>query len=214
MKSILLLSGGIDSTTLLAKLSTKYDETICLIFMYGQTLEKEIEVAIINAKNYNAKSITVNLPFDFIPANCSLLIKSGIPIPKGRSIAQIREGGTPTTYVPFRNGIFLSYAVAYGESTDIQDIYCGGNGLNSGNYWDDTIQFAEAFNNAANIGTTPQYKPNILFPFAQITKKEIVKEGLKYGVDYSKTWSCYENKTSHCGNCDSCVQRKEALGYV
>jgi len=207
-KCILLLSGGIDSTTLLCELTAKYSVT-CLIFDYEQTLSKEVDFAINNCIKYNSQYILVKIPLAFIGGNCSILGKSIIT--QGRTIKQISEGDTPSSYVPFRNGIFLSYAISYGEANNITDIYCGGNGLNSGKYWDDTLEFADKMQQAASCGTSETYFPKIHFPYSTISKKDIVKRGLNSNVNYSNTWSCYKNDQEHCDLCDSCVQRNEAL---
>lgn len=212
MKAILLLSGGIDSTVVLADLIAKGYEVHALIFDYGQTLLKEVDVAYGNAILYGAAEITVvRAPLTWLPSPCAILQGNQDKIAKGRTIRQIQESGTPTSYVPFRNGILLSYAVAYGEATVIEDIYTGGNGLYSGNYWDDTRAFACAITVAAQIGTSPQYRPQVRFPFAEIPKAAIVTRGISLGVDFTQTWSCYHNGTQHCGKCDSCQQRRVAL---
>lgn len=213
-KSILLLSGGLDSCTLLAYLvNQERKNVLAIVFDYGQRLAKEIQIAVEFANSYNQKSFVIKLPFDAIGKSCSIL-NADIPIEKNRTKSQISLGGTPSSYVPFRNGIFLAYAVAIGEAMSIGEIYCGGNGLNSGNYWDDTKEFADAFQAAAKIGTSPSYSPKISFPFSGNTKAEIAKIGFWEGVDYTKTWSCYDNRVFHCGVCDSCVQRAEALSAI
>lgn len=211
MDSILLLSGGIDSTTLLYQLKSQGINPLCLIFDYGQSLIKEIDYAKRNC-------IANGVPFQIIKIDmnyadkCSL-INTDIPISTHRTIENI-NANTPNSYVPFRNGIFLAYAISIGESRGIVDIYCGGNGLNSGLYWDDTIEFANGFESVANIGTTPDYTPRIHFPFAEISKNEIVRIGNKLNIDYSNTWSCYQNGSSHCMVCDSCIQRIQALSEL
>jgi len=215
MSKILLLSGGIDSTTLLAKLSAEcrhYGTKLhSLIFDYGQTLIKEVDIARRNAVHYGALPVIFKVDFTALAPRCALLQGNEDNIPTGRSTDDIAQAGTPPTYVPFRNGIFLAYAVAYGEYHGIEDIYCGGNGLHSGNYWDDTAHFALAFTTAAQIGTAPEYGPVIHFPFSTITKQQIVQQGRQLGVDYTLTWSCYLNQQQPCGVCDSCVQRQQAL---
>lgn len=208
-KAVLCLSGGIDSITLLYQLANIDHKVTALIFNYGQTLEKEIHFA-----NYHAqqKAVDINImkiDLSFL-RNHSAIIDGGPPIPVGRTFAKI-DAQTPPTYVHFRNGIFLAYATAYAEANKISKIYLGANGLNSGQYWDDTLTFASAFQKAARAGTDPGFNPEIIFPYARWEKKEIVKLGLSLGLDYSKTWSCYFNGMEHCGTCDSCLQRLRAL---
>ncbi len=211
-KAILLLGGGIDSTTLLAKLTNENFKVLCLIFDYGQTLKKEIEYAINNAKLFKSEYQLIEIPLNKYLTNCSLLYRE-IIIEKNRTIEEIKKG-TPTSYVPFRNGIFFAYAVAIGETNEITNIYCGGNGLNSGNYWDDSSEFARKFSEVGIEGTSPEYFPNIQMPFSNIEKWEIIKIGKELKVDYSLTWSCYEDTDVPCGICDSCIQRKLAFDYV
>lgn len=207
--AVLILSGGIDSTTTLAELVDRGKRPLCLIFDYGQTLSKEVQVAVANAQRFGCSYHVVDLPMGWIAPGCPLL--GGGDIPTGRTRKQIQAGGTPATYVPFRNGIMLSIAGAAAEARGIRPIYCGGNGLDSGNYWDDTFEFAKAMERAIDAGTDPKWQPRVLFPNANRTKVDVVTVGMLHGVDYSKTWSCYQNGDHHCGECDSCVQRREAL---
>lgn len=211
MNALLLLSGGIDSTTTLAWLVERGKTVTALVFDYGQTLRKEIAVAYGNARRYDTKVTAIHFPMGWMPTRCSILCAHNTPLTVGRSRQQIAQQGTPSSYVPFRNGILLACAVAYGECLGIEDIYCGGNGLDSGNYWDDTRHFADAFTSAARIGTSPNYRPQIHYPMADKTKAEVVVWGLELGVEYANTWSCYQDRDSHCGVCDSCVQRRDAL---
>lgn len=208
--SVILLSGGIDSTTVLAQAVAFGRSPFCLIFDYGQTLAKEVQVAMKNADRFGLPFQVVSMPMEWISPGCALL-GDGSQIPHGRTRAEISAGGTPATYVPFRNGIMLAIAGAFGEAHGLEEIYCGGNGLDSGNYWDDTQEFAEAMEKAIDRGTSPKYKPRVLFPNATRTKADVVRVGLALGVDYSTTWSCYRNGDHHCGTCDSCVQRSNAL---
>jgi 7-cyano-7-deazaguanine synthase len=209
-EAILLLSGGIDSTTVLVDLAFKGYKVHCLIFDYGQSLIKEVELSRENAQAMGGVPAVLKTPFDFLPGEHALL-GGGKEIPKGRSIFEIGAGGTPDSYVPFRNGIFLAYAIAYGESAGIEEIFCGGNGLLSGNYWDDTSEFARIMGIAGSVGTDPGYTPLIQYPFAEVAKSEIVKLGQSYGFNYARTWSCYLNGESHCGECDSCKFRAIAM---
>jgi len=211
-QAVILLSGGIDSTTLLALLTDRGFKVTAITFDYGQTLKKEVQISQRNAAAYGAQFIVFNTPLQWTAPKCSLL-GSDDKVPTGRSISEI-EDSTPSTYVPFRNGIFLAYAVAWGEGHGVSLIGCGGNGLNSGNYYDDTAKFAKTFEKAAKVGTSPKFKPKIYFPWAKKKKSEIVKVGTKLGVNYDNTWSCYLNGETHCGKCDSCVQRQRALGHL
>jgi 7-cyano-7-deazaguanine synthase len=208
---VLLLSGGIDSTTLLAKLVAEGRHPLCLIFDYGQSLIKEVTVAKKNAERYGCESMVLKTPLNFLGGVCSLLSGKDGEIVTGRSRGEIAASGTPSSYVPFRNGIFLAYAVALGEAKGLREIYCGGNGLSSGNYYDDTAAFASAFTDAAREGTSPEYMPTIWFPFSMISKADVVKIGNRLRVDYGLTWSCYKNNVRPCGECDSCVQREDAM---
>lgn len=211
-RAVLLLSGGIDSTTLLYDLVQDGVEVHALTMDYGQTLSKEINTSAQNAHRVGARWLLVPSPLTWLPTTCSIL-RGGrrTPIPLDRTPEEIADG-TPPTYVPFRNGVFLALAVAYGESLGIDLVYCGGNGLNSGLYWDDTLDFARAFQEAAREGTAPDYQPRIVYPYANKTKREIVQLGDQLGINYQDwTWSCYQNGVQHCGRCDSCQQRIKAL---
>ena len=206
--ALLLLSGGIDSTTMLYKLVREGKRVFCLTFNYGQTLAKEVDIAIANAERLGQACRVVKIDLSFSDSKCSLI--SDTEIATGRTFAQI-DAETPTSYVEFRNGILLAYAVMFAECHGITDIYGGFNGLDSGQYPDDTYQFAKAFELAANLGTSPDFEVTIHAPFSRMAKSEIVREGIALGVDYASTWSCYKNGEAHCGECDSCKQRERAL---
>jgi len=213
--SIILLSGGIDSTTVLHHLMVNrlldMDQCTALIFDYGQTLAKEVDIAVDNAARYGAIPKVIQLDLSWMDPDCSILEANDKQIDIGRDISKIAAMGTPSSYVVFRNGIFLAYAVGYGEAHDIPRIYMGANGLNSGNYWDDRLEFVSAMEKAANEGTSPEFNVSIMAPYSHIPKWRIVEYGRLMGVDYDRTWSCYLNGDEHCGECDSCQQREEAL---
>lgn len=207
--ALLLLSGGIDSTTVLEQLTRQGKKVFCLIFDYKQTLQKEIDVATANAKRLKQPFNVVSIDLGFSGSRCSLISKSKIS--ENRSFEQI-DSDVPTSYVEFRNGILLSYAVMFAEVNGINDIYGGFNGLASGQYYDDTLKFIKAFERAANAGTSPKFRVRIHAPFSIMSKAQIVAIGRKLGIDYERnTWSCYRNGKTHCGKCDSCKQRKRAL---
>ena len=211
----LLLSGGMDSTVALAWLRKLNHEVHALIFDYDQTLRKEVDVAVCNALTYGAKPVVVDVDLNQL-YSCSHPLVGTHPclthLAQGRSRKEIEEAPTPRSYVPFRNGIFLAMAVAYGEHHGLTSIYAGCPGLDAGKYWDNTARFAAAFQLAAEAGTDPTYHPTVTFPWAQGGKAEVVKVGNGLGVDWSATWSCYLNGARHCGVCDSCAQRFAALG--
>ena len=194
--AILLLSGGIDSTTVLEQLTKQGKKVFCLIFDYKQSLRKEIAVAASNAKRLKQPYKIVSIDLGFAGSRCSLISRSKIS--ENRSFEQI-DSATPTSYVEFRNGILLSYAVMFAEVNGINDIY-------------GTLAFIKSFEKAANVGTSPNFKVRIHAPFSTVSKAEIVKIGRKLGIDYERnTWSCYKNGSTHCGKCDSCKQRERAL---
>ena len=210
--AVLLLGGGIDSTTLLFQLVADKYRVHSLVFDYGQRLGKEVPMAYLNATDRaQMPAKIVRVPLGWCGYN-SALVTAHRKTPEDRNVEVIaRDRDVPASYVPFRNGIFLAMAVAYGEDNGIAEIYCGGNGLLSGHYPDDTRQFGAAFQKAAEWGTGPNYTPLIHFPNHDVPKAEIVRRGLEIGVEYKHTWSCYNNGHSHCGRCDSCAQRKAAL---
>jgi 7-cyano-7-deazaguanine synthase len=206
LDSILLLSGGIDSTVLLHELIAKDKKPLCLIFDYGQTLLKEVEVAkyFCNQNNVDYKVIKIDLSF---LKSCSI-INPNLKIDTGRNENEINSK-RPKSYVAFRNGIFLSYAISLADELNIKEIYCGGNGLNSGLYYDDTEEFAKIMTSAAVSGTNKDIK--ILFPYCNLQKSSIVELGYMLNVEIYYTYSCYVGEENHCGKCDSCFQRSNAI---
>jgi len=206
--AVVLLSGGIDSTTILRKLTNDGKKVMCLIFDYGQSLIKEVDVAVNNAEREHQDYKILKIDLTFSGSKCSLI--SDTDIATGRTFNEI-DADVPTSYVEFRNGILLSYAVMFAEANDVHDIYGGFNGLDSGQYYDDTLEFINAFEIAANKGTSPHYNVAIHAPFSKMKKSDIVKLGISLGLDYNNTWSCYKNGEYHCEQCDSCKQRFRAL---
>lgn len=209
-RAVLLLSGGVDSTTALALMARRRLEVDAVIFDYGQTLRREIDVAVANADRYNARPIVVDLDLLWTSPGCALL---GNPdaIPLDRSQPQI-NGGQPPTNVPFRNGVFLSMAAAYCIDQGINQVWGGFNGLHSGQYPDDARGFLASMQIAINRVIADDKAPlQIVAPWCDVAKSTIVQRGLELGVDYGSTWSCYQNGDRHCGRCDSCYQRNLAF---
>ena len=216
MKALVLSSGGIDSTTALAIAVQKYghDNVVALSMSYGQKHDKEIEAAKKVADYYNVELLSLDLSKIFKYSNSSLLKQSTEEIPKESYSAQIEEtnGEKPvSTYVPFRNGLFLSTAASIALSKDCSVIYYGAHS-------DDAAGFAypdcsDVFNNAMNTaiyeGSGHQLK--IEAPFINMNKAQVVKMGLELGAPYELTWSCYEGGDRPCGKCGTCIDRQAAF---
>ena len=216
MKALVLCSGGIDSTTALAIAVKKYghDNVVALSMSYGQKHDKEIKAAENVANYYNVELLSLDLSKIFEYSNSSLLKQSTEDIPKESYSAQIEEtnGEKPvSTYVPFRNGLFLSTAASIAISKDCSVIYYGAHS-------DDAAGFAypdcsDVFNNAMNTaiyeGSGHQLK--IEAPFINMNKAQVVKMGLELGAPYELTWSCYEGGDTPCGKCGTCIDRAKAF---
>ena len=216
MKAMVLSSGGVDSTTALGLAIQKYgrEQVIALSLSYGQKHEKEIEAAKAVAAYYGIEQLFLDLSKIFQYSNCSLLKQSDEKIPEESYAEQIREteGETPvSTYVPFRNGLFLSTAASIALSKGCQVIYYGAHADDAAGfaYPDCSPVFNEAMNQAIWEGSGHQLK--IEAPFVNINKAEVVKNGLKLGVPYELTWSCYEGGEKPCGKCGTCIDREAAF---
>ncbi|MFQ3548250.1 MAG: 7-cyano-7-deazaguanine synthase QueC [Armatimonadota bacterium] len=211
-KCVVLLSGGLDSST--AGYIAKSDgfELYALTFKYGQKHSKEIDCAIEIGKSLNvAKHHIINFNLQDIAISA---LTSNIEIPTGRTEDEMSES-IPVTYVPARNTIFLSFALALAESIESQDIYIGVNQVDYSGYPDCRAEYISAFENMANLATKAgvegKSKYKIHTPLINMTKSEIIKLGISLGVDYSKTWSCYKGGEYACGECDSCKLRLNAF---
>lgn len=216
MKALVLCSGGIDSTTALAIAVKKYghDNVVALSMSYGQKHDKEIKAAENVAAFFDVELLSLDLSKIFEYSNSSLLKQSTEDIPKESYSTQIEEtnGEKPvSTYVPFRNGLFLSTAASVALSKDCSVIYYGAHS-------DDAAGFAypdcsDVFNNAMNTaiyeGSGHQLK--IEAPFINMNKAQVVKMGLELGAPYELTWSCYEGGDTPCGKCGTCIDRAKAF---
>ena len=213
-RAVVLLSGGLDSATALAMARAEGFETYALSFDYGQRHDRELDSARRVAAALGAKEHLV-LRLDLRAIGGSALT-ADIPVPKGRS-AEAMASGIPATYVPARNTIFLSHALAWAEVLESQDIFIGVNALDYSGYPDCRPEFIEAFERMANLATRAGVEGTsrlrIHSPLIRMTKAEIVARGAALGVDFGLTWSCYEPRPDGhaCGRCDSCLLREKGF---
>jgi 7-cyano-7-deazaguanine synthase len=209
-KAVVLLSGGLDSTTVVAIARNEGFSVYALSFDYGQNHKIELEAASRVAKRLEVAGHLVS-KVDLRSFGGSALT-TGQPVPKDRSAEEIGHG-IPATYVPARNTVFLSLALAWAEVLGAMDIFIGVNALDYSGYPDCRPQFIAAFEKMANLGTRTGVgggaKIAIHTPLISMTKKEIIQTGLSLGVDYSLTTTCYDpSETGYaCGRCDACLLR-------
>lgn len=203
-KCVLLLSGGLDSVTTLAYISSLGYSVSAISFQYGQKHSIELEYAKYNAKKYNASHTIFNMQDIFVNFNSSLI---------NNNTKGIKKNSFPTTYVPARNTIFLSVSLGFAESIDACEIFIGANIVDYSGYPDCRPEFIKAFESAANLGTSFNGKFKIQAPLINMTKSEIIKLGKSLEVDYTNTISCYNPNSngSECGICDSCKIRIEGF---
>lgn len=205
-KAIVLLSGGLDSTTVLAIAKAHDFECYALSFDYGQKQRSELESAKTIAKQSKVVEHRI-MKISLADIGGSALTDDEIDVPKYSESDEI-----PVTYVPARNTIFLSFALAWAEVIDCQKIYIGVNALDYSGYPDCRPEFIKAFETMANLATKQSVegeKIEILTPLISLTKAQIIQKGLSLGVDYSQTISCYLANINGeaCGECDACVLR-------
>jgi 7-cyano-7-deazaguanine synthase len=218
--AVILLSGGIDSATAAAIAKQQGLELNALSFRYGQRHERELESARKVASFLQVQSHRT-IEFDLRAIGGSALTDR-IEVPKGRSETEIGQD-IPVTYVPARNTIFLSFGLALAERIGSQDIFFGANQLDYSGYPDCREEYIRAFEQMANLATKAgvegKSRVKIHTPLLRMTKAEIISTGLKLGLDYGLTWSCYDplRDDRACGRCDSCQLRLkgfEAVGSV
>ena len=215
MKALVLFSGGLDSTTCLALAVEKYgaDEVLALSVSYGQKHTREIEAAKAVAEYYGVRLKTLDLAAIFADSDCSLLKGSSQEIPKVSYAEQLTgtDGKPVSTYVPFRNGLFLSSAASIALSNGCEVIYYGAHADDAaGNAYPDCSQaFNDAINQAVYLGSGQQLR--VEAPFVGKTKADVVAEGLRLHAPYQLTWSCYEGGEKPCGLCGTCRDRAAAF---
>ena len=215
MRALVLCSGGVDSTTLLAMAVDKYgsENVVALSISYGQRHEKELKAARDIARYYHVEQRFLDLAAIFADSSCSLLAHSERDIPKESYAEQLEQADTKlvSTYVPFRNGLFLSSAASMALSLECSVLYYGAHHDDwAGNaYPDCSREFVAAMNNAIIEGTGGEL--HMEAPFVEWSKADIVKKGLELNVPYELTWSCYEGGDKPCGVCATCIDRKRAF---
>ena len=214
-KALVLCSGGVDSTTLLAMAVERYgaENVFALSISYGQRHEKEIESAKAVATYYGVEQRFLDLSANFADSNCSLLAHSTDQVPEESYAEQLDEsnGAPVSTYVPFRNGLFLSSAATRARSLGARVLYYGAHHHDwAGNaYPDCSLEFVSAMHLAIMEGTGGELRMEA--PFVEWSKADIVKRGLELGVPYELTWSCYEGGNYPCGACGTCIDRNRAF---
>ena len=216
MKILVLSSGGVDSTTCLAMAVAEVgaENVLALSVYYGQKHDKEIQAAKKVAEYYGVRRMELDLSVIFAGSNCSLLKQSTEDIPRESYAQQIEEthGEKPvSTYVPFRNGLFLSSASSIALSHGCSKIMYGAHADDAAGaaYPDCSLDFVGAMNQAIYLGSGNQL--TIEAPFVSLTKADVVKKGLELGVPYEITWSCYEGGEKPCGKCGTCIDRQRAF---
>lgn len=213
-KAVLLASGGLDSSTVLSMVSSQNYEIYILSFNYAQNHIVEMDKVKEFIADYDVREHKI-INLDLSAFNTSALVNKDIKVPKYSNIAELGKQ-IPVTYVPARNTIFLSYALGYAEVVGAQDIFIGAHETDSANYPDCRAEYLESFESMANLATkftVEGNKINIHALLIKMSKAEIVAQGIKLGVDYSKTISCYNPTLDalSCGACQACLVRLNAF---
>jgi 7-cyano-7-deazaguanine synthase len=210
MKAVVLLSGGLDSSTALAISKAQGFEPYALTFRYGQRHETEIEAARrIAARQGVAQHVIADIDLRLFGGSA---LTSDIAVPKGRALEEMGHG-IPVTYVPARNTIFLSFALAWAEALEASDIFIGVNALDYSGYPDCRPEYIEAYQRMANLATKAgvegRQRLTIHTPLINLTKAHIIREGVRLGLDYGLTVTCYDPSPEGeaCGECDACLLR-------
>ncbi len=213
-KAVLLLSGGLDSATVGAVALERGFEVAALSFRYGQRHVRELDAALAVAKHLGiSRHVVVDIDLRAFGGSA---LTDDIEVPKGREDGEIGSG-IPVTYVPARNTIFLSHALAMAEVEDSNDIFIGVNALDYSGYPDCRPEYVDAFQTMANLATKAGVEGNgglaIHAPLMELTKADIIELGSRLSVDYGQTLSCYDppggiDDFTHCGACDACHLRR------
>jgi len=213
-KAVVLSSGGLDSTTTMAIAKAEGYEVYSLSFRYGQRHAFELEAAQRVAKDLGAKEhLVIDIELRKIGGSA---LTADLEVPKGRHEEEM-AGSIPITYVPARNTIFLSYALAWAEVLEAADIFIGVTAIDYSGYPDCRPEYIEAFGRMANLATKAAVEGKLLLtihtPLINLSKAEIIRKGIDLGLDYSMTHSCYDPSPdgAACGLCDSCLLRRKGF---
>ena len=216
-RAIVLLSGGVDSTTTLAIAKHEGFEIYALTFRYGQRHEAEIEAARRVAAHFGvSQHVIAEIDLRLFGGSA---LTGDIPVPKDRPMGEIGEG-IPVTYVPARNTIFLSFALAWAEVLEANDVFIGVNALDYSGYPDCRPEYIQAYERMANLATKAGVEGRQRFaihaPLIDLSKAEIIRRGLELGVDYAITLSCYDPspRGEACGHCDACLLRLKGFSEI
>ncbi|EGD43967.1 ExsB protein [Nocardioidaceae bacterium Broad-1] len=216
-KAVVLLSGGLDSTTVLAIAKDQGYEPYALSFRYGQRHEIELEAA---RRVAEAAGVTRHVLCDIdLRVFGGSALTADVDVPKHGSADELASDDVPITYVPARNTVFLSFALAYAETIEATDIFIGVSALDYSGYPDCRPEYIAAYEQMANLATRAGIEGNrmkIHTPLIELTKGQTVEIGKRLGVDYSLTSSCYDpDAEGHpCGHCDSCLLRLKGFAEV
>lgn len=216
-KAVVLLSGGLDSTTTLAIAKSEGFDLYAISFNYEQRHVVELQSAKLVAAEWGAqKHVIVDIDLRQFGGSA---LTDDITVPKGRALGDMTHG-IPITYVPARNTVFLSFALAWAETLGSQDIFIGVNALDFSGYPDCRAEYIRAYENMANLATKAgvegHQRLTIHTPLIDLTKGQIIARGLELGVDYAWTSSCYDPDAEGrpCGSCDSCLLRAKGFALV
>jgi 7-cyano-7-deazaguanine synthase len=211
-KAVVLLSGGLDSSVVLAMVLKSGYEVVALTFDYGQRHSRELESARSVASHYGIKAHIV-MGLDLGSYGKSSLTDKSAEVPQDRTKSEIGSG-IPSTYVPGRNLVFLSVASSLAESIGAEAVFIAVNSVDFSGYPDCTPEFVEAFQRTLEVGTKAGRSGNpvkVIAPIIRLSKAQIVSEAVRLGVPLELTWSCYRGGPKACGRCDSCILRLEGF---
>lgn len=217
MKAIILLSGGIDSSVMLAIAKNEGKECLAISFDYGQRHRIELKSAISIAQYYGVPQRIISIdPSCFTGPSFHSALTSKAIVPKDRTANEIESSGIPSTYVPARNTLFIAYALGQAEMNKAQEIHIGCNALDYKPYPDCRPEYIKAYQALINLATKQSIDdcpPQLITPLLHLDKKEIIKKGMDLKVPFDFTWTCYSpNGEEPCERCDACLLRN--LGFA